>query len=192
MKLTIGATVNLEHYENLRVEVQEEMGAEAGITLSDLVGTLVDIMQAFGRNEEHAKAAIDSYCCRILGMGSPPAAEQAGVTKSPEPEKTVTPEPKGTAKPAQEAKPSSPPVDKPTEKEVQAAAYTGGSGAFQGTLDAGATRVTKSGGKCDVCKVEVPMAVWIAGMTFLGRGLCKTHLDEQIAAAEKRKHERGK
>jgi hypothetical protein len=62
--LTIGVTVNLEHYENLRLEVNGE--AESAEDAEDLVRFLDDILGKFGREDQATAERVDSYRRRVL------------------------------------------------------------------------------------------------------------------------------
>ena len=209
MKLKIGITINLENYENLRLDIEEELGGERGVTLSDLIAAFADIMQAFGRNDEHAKAAIDAYCSRILGIGkqvgeektkiwfagplpgvvgpSPPCGEEKPAAQ----EKTPSSQPEGTAKPEAAQKPPSPPVEQPapaTAKEPEKPSVHADAKVFQGTLSG---KAVPSGGKCADCGAEdVPKAVADASKTFTGRVLCRLCLDKESERAEKKRQEK--
>jgi hypothetical protein len=64
-KLSIGITINLENYENLRLEVDGEVAnredAEA------LVAYLDDVLAGMGRSDPATARKIDSYRGRVLG-----------------------------------------------------------------------------------------------------------------------------
>jgi hypothetical protein len=62
--LTIGVTVNLEHYENLRLEVNGEVGS-AG-EADDLILFLDQILGRFGRADPGTAERVDSYRRRVL------------------------------------------------------------------------------------------------------------------------------
>jgi len=62
--LTIGVTVNLEHYENLRVEVSGEV--DSPHDAEELSGFLTTILGSFGRNDPATADRIDSYRRRVL------------------------------------------------------------------------------------------------------------------------------
>jgi hypothetical protein len=49
--LTIGVTINLEHYENLRLEVNGE--SESAAEADDLIRFLDEILGRFGREDTH-------------------------------------------------------------------------------------------------------------------------------------------
>jgi hypothetical protein len=62
--LTIGVTVNLEHYENLRLEVNGE--AESAADADDLVRFLDEILGRFGRQDPPTAERVDSYRKRVF------------------------------------------------------------------------------------------------------------------------------
>ncbi|MDD1719030.1 MAG: hypothetical protein LUQ25_03125, partial [Methanoregulaceae archaeon] len=80
--LTIGITVNLDNYENLRVEVTGE--AEQPGDAARLVGFLDEVLAGLGRGDEATAARVDSYRKRVLaivpeaGTGEPVGAPEAG------------------------------------------------------------------------------------------------------------------
>jgi len=204
MKLTLGVTVNLQNYENLRLEVEDEVGGEQGVTLSDLVATFADVMKFFGRKDPHAKAAIDSYIFRILGISEPPQ-EPGGEEKPAVPQETpsspaqpedispvspaATPpapaEPPAhlVAKTAADAVKVPPKAKPPKEKKAEAAAP-------QVTLGEGEEAGKMVGGNCSVCGVPVPYTIWKVSMLFLGAGYCQGHMDTEIDKAKKKRDEK--
>jgi hypothetical protein len=62
--LVIGVTVNLEHYENLRLEVSGE--AESVQDADDLIGYLDGVLGRLGREDPATAERIDSYRRRVL------------------------------------------------------------------------------------------------------------------------------
>lgn len=75
-RLTLGVTINLGHYENLRVEVEGEPGEEP----ATLAAFLDDLLASFGRSDPPTAALIDTYRSRIRW--------QPGKEDDPAPEKT--------------------------------------------------------------------------------------------------------
>jgi hypothetical protein len=63
-KLSIGITVNLENYENLKVEVEGE--AEGSREAEELIDYLDGVLSNFGRNDPETKKRIDSYRRKVL------------------------------------------------------------------------------------------------------------------------------
>jgi hypothetical protein len=62
--LTIGVTINLEHYENLRVEVNGE--AESAAEADSLIRFLDEILGRFGQKDPATRERVDSYRQRVL------------------------------------------------------------------------------------------------------------------------------
>ncbi len=73
-RLTIGVTVNLGHYENLRVEVEGEPGESA----TDLARVLDGVLATFGRADPPTAELVDRYRERVLARGTG-ALETPGV-----------------------------------------------------------------------------------------------------------------
>jgi hypothetical protein len=72
--LTIGVTVNLEHYENLRLEVSGEVDSpEDAEELSRFLDT---ILVRFGRSDPATAERIDSYRRRVLPGSAGIASEK--------------------------------------------------------------------------------------------------------------------
>jgi len=70
--LTIGVTVNLEHYENLRLEVSGEVDSPADAI--ELAGFLDDILGRFGRGDPATTEHVDSYRKRVFPAREPAPA----------------------------------------------------------------------------------------------------------------------
>ncbi|KAF5071321.1 hypothetical protein DSECCO2_213040 [anaerobic digester metagenome] len=62
--VTIGVTVNLENYENLRVEVSDEVETQQGA--DGLVAFLDGMLSRLGRNDPVTASRIDHYRRRVL------------------------------------------------------------------------------------------------------------------------------
>ena len=62
--LTIGVTINLEHYENLRVEVNGE--AETAAEADSLICFLDEMLGRFGQKDPATRERVDSYRRRVL------------------------------------------------------------------------------------------------------------------------------
>ncbi len=65
-KLSIGITVNLENYENLRIEVDGEV--ESRGDAEALVAYLDDVLAGMGRSDPATARKIDSYRSRVLSI----------------------------------------------------------------------------------------------------------------------------
>ena len=87
-RLTIGVTVNLGHYENLRVEVEGEPGESA----RELAGFLDGVLATFGRADPPTAGLIDRYRERVLAHGTGPG-EAPGVECGDAPSPDALPPP---------------------------------------------------------------------------------------------------
>lgn len=65
-KLSIGITVNLENYENIRVEVDGEVTSREDAEA--LVAYLDEVLAGMGRSDPATAKKIDSYRSRVLGL----------------------------------------------------------------------------------------------------------------------------
>jgi hypothetical protein len=98
--LTIGVTINLEHYENLRLEVNGEV--ESVAEADGLIRFLDEILGRFGREDPATRERVDSYRRRVLppipsdgtmsepvnlpALERPPEKTEAGATTGSGPE----------------------------------------------------------------------------------------------------------
>lgn len=67
--LSIGVTVNLEHYENLRLEVNGEVDSPEDA--NDLIAYLDTVLGQMGRGDPATAERIDSYRQRVLARNTP-------------------------------------------------------------------------------------------------------------------------
>lgn len=113
--LTIGITVNLENYENLRLEVTGEVTDQHEV--QELIGFLDQTLTTFGRGNPATIALIEKYRARVLstGDGSP-----ALYSHEPEPE---WPDMEAPALPQQ---PLTPPAEATPAPVTEPAAPSGG------------------------------------------------------------------
>ncbi|MBN1194669.1 MAG: hypothetical protein JXA08_04895 [Methanomicrobiaceae archaeon] len=86
--LTIGITVNLEHYENLRLDVEGEV--ETQEDADRLVAYLDGVLAGMGRDDPDTMKRVDSYRRRVLGQ-VPQAAPAAAPSPAVPPEKPERP-----------------------------------------------------------------------------------------------------
>lgn len=75
-RVAIGITVNLEHYENLRLEVEGEAGDQE--EAAGLVAFLDELLGRFGEGDEKVRERIENYRRRVL-----PARSSAATQKIP-------------------------------------------------------------------------------------------------------------
>jgi hypothetical protein len=73
-RLSIGITINLEHYENLRLELDGEISDESDA--NSLVACLDGVLAQLGRNDPDTAARIDSYRRRVLYPATGPSLEE--------------------------------------------------------------------------------------------------------------------
>lgn len=75
-RLTIGVTVNLERYENLRVAVEGDV--ESREDAENLVRYLDDVLAGFGKNDPETEKQIANYRFRVLPGADDAADNMAG------------------------------------------------------------------------------------------------------------------
>ncbi|MCU0632236.1 MAG: hypothetical protein MUC66_04575 [Methanolinea sp.] len=88
--LTIGITVNLEHYENLRLEVNGEVQSQDDAR--DLARFLYDVMGTYGRGDPATMERIENFRRRVLPV--PDGTGETGSTAFHQ--ATTPPVPTGT------------------------------------------------------------------------------------------------
>lgn len=133
--LAIGITVNLENYENLRLEVSGEVSAEEDV--EELIRFLDGVLSRFGRGSPETKERIESYRRRVIqspeGVEATISPHRVAESVTPVHEATAesevapqgieaqesTSEPAVTVQPSMEAHASSPPPSQPATKEEE-------------------------------------------------------------------------
>ena len=60
-RITISTTVNLQNYENIRIEVE-------GNNAEECKKMIVDALCTFGKKHEATRQYIDSYLLRVFGV----------------------------------------------------------------------------------------------------------------------------
>jgi hypothetical protein len=78
---TIGITINLENYENLRLEVQGEVGADGDT--EDLIAFLDGMLVRLGHGDEATGELVDVYRRRVLALPGTGAVPPAQARPSP-------------------------------------------------------------------------------------------------------------
>jgi hypothetical protein len=73
--LTVGVTVNLEHYENLRLEVSGDVENERDA--DELVSFLDHLLGKMGRGDPATAEAVDSYRSRVFSFNPELPADEA-------------------------------------------------------------------------------------------------------------------
>ncbi|NYT08063.1 MAG: hypothetical protein GKC05_07415 [Methanomicrobiales archaeon] len=151
--LTIGVTVNLEHYENLRIEVSGDV--ESAEDAGELAGFLDDILGRFGRGDPATAGLVDAYRRRVLPVREPapgtPGHEGVGSGTPPEDTGGGFPLPGDAPAPA-------PAVRPPDAAPAPQAAGTDGAPA------------------CEVCGGTVTAAEQKMSRLFTSRTLCRACL----------------
>jgi hypothetical protein len=158
-RLTIGVTVNLEHYENLRVDVEGEV--ENDQDANELVRFLDRTLAGFGRADPATAKRVDSYRERVLSSRPIGSTCYTGVCALPEnltpyispTEGTVLKDPKSPPTP------SGLPGGKDTDR--------------QGSLT---MNNPDTPFHCDACGAPVSAAEKKASQLFASKTLCKTCL----------------
>jgi hypothetical protein len=99
--LTIGITINLENYENLRLDVQGEVGEDGNV--EGLISFLDGMLLRLGHGDQATAERVEAYRRRVLKLPEPAAAapvqarrEEAPPAGAPAPRPvsgTVSPEP---------------------------------------------------------------------------------------------------
>jgi hypothetical protein len=144
--LTIGVTVNLEHYENLRLEVSGEVDSPKDA--EELSRFLDTILVRFGRSDPATADRIDSYRRRVL-PGS------AGIASDKNGSEEIQPPPIG-----EDAEPS--PLVTPAAPEIPLQQMKGS------LAGAGTPTVT-----CSSCGAPVSPAEQKMSQLFTSRTLCR-------------------
>lgn len=185
--LTIGVTINLDNYENLRLEVDGEVCTDQDA--EDLIVFLDGMITRLGRGDPATAERLDAYRRRVFGLPAgvsdapaPPQASPAPPAQDeltpPEPpvitgEVEGGPEVAGPA-PAPEEAPVEVPVKPVTAKAAPMAAEEKASPA---TSPAPSDQVsTPPSGEevcCEECGAVVTGAQAKVSQMFMGRTLCK-------------------
>ncbi|MHC1627097.1 MAG: hypothetical protein ACXQTG_04970 [Methanoculleaceae archaeon] len=142
----IGITVNLDNYENIRLEAEGEVETEEDAM--ELISFIDGVLGEIGRGDERTRSKIESYRSRVLSS----ATRRGGV-----PVEEAVPSPVEPREPA--AVQSSPPG---------AGAATGGAV----TEDKGRTE-PPAVDVCEECGAPVTAAQKKVSQMFLGRTLCR-------------------
>jgi hypothetical protein len=115
-ELTIGGTINLGNYENIRFEVKSPIRDNSDF--EELIGGWSDALGRLGRGDPQTAAAVDSFIRRVIGTPAEVPTPE-GVPAAPTPAPKAAAEPKRI--PVSEVKPvkPEPPTPKPAgEKPI--------------------------------------------------------------------------
>ncbi|TAJ44226.1 hypothetical protein [Methanofollis fontis] len=161
--LTLGITVNLENYENIRLEVSGDV--ETPEEAEELAGFLDTILSRLGRGDDATAERVDSYRRRVFstkpakmggGTGTQMVLEEIQPEITAEPAEAPAPEPPvQPAEPAVIPAPASAPAEAPAAPKPAPVAED----------------------CCEECGVEVPKTQKQMSRLFLNRTLCKACMD---------------
>ena len=117
--LTIGITINLENYENLRLDVEGEVGEDGDA--GDLIAFLDSMLARLGHGDQATAERVEAYRRRVLAMPATVVAAAPGpVVVRREEELRVQVRPAPAAEPAPPARPRAAPAAE-APKETPAA-----------------------------------------------------------------------
>ncbi|MDV2481650.1 hypothetical protein F8E02_06455 [Methanoculleus sp. Wushi-C6] len=102
-EVTIGITINLQNYENLRLEVEGDVETQEDV--DELITFLDGVLARLGRGDPATAERVDAYRRRVLKARS---ADQERPAEEPVEAEAETPAP--AAPPVREEEPAAPPV----------------------------------------------------------------------------------
>ncbi|KAF5072925.1 hypothetical protein DSECCO2_197110 [anaerobic digester metagenome] len=187
-EVTIGITINLENYENLRLEVEGDV--ETHEDVDDLITFLDGILARLGRGDQATAERVDAYRRRVLAARPAVPETPAPEKKAPEPPAPVaepvareeearacpTPEviaaaippapepPRVPQKPEEKppAQPEAAPVQEPPQQEPAPAKPS----------------AAPAGDVCEVCGAEVTKSQAKLSQLFMSKTLCKKCMEQ--------------
>ncbi|MCK9299519.1 MAG: hypothetical protein M0P21_11245 [Methanoculleus sp.] len=176
-EVTIGITINLENYENLRLEVEGDV--ETHEDVDDLITFLDGILSRLGRGDPATAERVDAYRRRVLAArpavpeipapekkAAEPAApvtepaprEEAETKACPPPEvieAAIPPAPEPPAKPEENAPAQAPPVQESAKPSAAPAEDV-----------------------CEMCGAEVTKSQAKLSRLFMNKTLCKKCMEQ--------------
>lgn len=191
--LTLGITVNLDNYENLRLEVAGEV--ESQEDADELAGYLDEILGRLGRGDEATAERVDAYRRRVFSTKKTTEPEHAAPLKeqtvlvppieveeeekgetAPTPEKPTEPSPAPTPAPEKPAAPAPEPV--PSTPTPVAAAPT--PAPEKPAEPAPTPKPAPAAGEavCEECGAPVQKTQKQMSQLFLNKVLCKDCMDK--------------
>ncbi|MCM2465659.1 hypothetical protein [Methanoculleus oceani] len=190
-EVTIGITINLENYENLRLEVEGDV--ETREDVDDLITFLDGMLARLGRGDQATAERVDAYRRRVLAVK--PAAPQAPAReeKAPEPAATTTPEtepaPREEEKacpspeiieraiPAAPEHPEPPRIPEPPAKPLEAVPAQPEAAPEQAPV---AAKPPAAPGEdvCEMCGAEVTKSQAKLSQLFMSKTLCKKCMEQ--------------
>ena len=104
--LSIGITINLENYENLRLDVEGEVGDDGNA--EDLISFLDGMLARLGHGDQVTAERVEAYRRRVLAMPGTVAATPVPVRREAEPAPQAPRQASGGAPPEPASKPREP------------------------------------------------------------------------------------
>ena len=177
--MTIGVTINLYNYENVRLEVEDVCPTLAEV--DDLKAYLDGILAGLGRSEENTRRKIDQYRARLLVPAKDPTT-RAPVPPPPaktSPAKDAPLPPEEVEKNRQKAESLGlePPAATPGLTAQEAAACLVKTGEVLKAAGVVATVVPDTGIVCEECGTPISTTQEKLSVMFLSKTLCKTCMD---------------
>ncbi len=189
-EVTIGVTINLENYENLRLEV--EGGVETHEDVDDLIRFLDGMLARLGRGDPVIAGRVDAYRQRVLAL-QPPEPETATPPAPEHPSPAI--EIIGTATPPVQQDPSSPAISiietaTPPAPEHPPAVQKPDAGASglpepevaQAPLQPEPLEAkppaAPAGDICEICGAEVTKSQAKLSRLFMSKTLCKKCMEQ--------------
>lgn len=99
-ELTIGGTINLGNYENIRFEVKSPIRDMAD--LDEMIGGWSEALGRLGRGDPQTAAAVDSFIRRVIGEPIDVESSTSGIPVDPVPTVQAAPVPVKVVEPVQD------------------------------------------------------------------------------------------
>ncbi|KLK89294.1 hypothetical protein SZ63_02375 [Methanoculleus sediminis] len=191
-EVTIGITINLENYENLRLEVEGDV--ETQEDADDLITFLDGILARLGRGDQATAERVDAYRRRVLAarpaVPAAPAPEKkaaepaAPVTEPAPPEEKACPSPEviAAAIPPAPEHPEPPRIPRPPEKPEEKPAAQPEAAPAEAPPQQEPAPAKPSGAPaedvCEVCGAEVTKSQAKLSQLFMSKTLCKKCMEQ--------------
>lgn len=195
-EVTIGITINLENYENLRLEVEGDV--ETHEDVDNLITFLDGVLARLGRGDQATAERVDAYRRRVLAARPAVPGEPRPEKKAPEPPAPVTeparreeeekkacptPEVIEAAIPQAPERPEPPRMSRPPEKQeekvlVQPEAVPVQAPAAQQEPIPVKPAGTPAEDVCEACGAEVTKSQAKLSQLFMSRTLCKKCMEQ--------------
>ncbi len=164
---SIGITINLDNYENLRLDIGGEIENEQDA--EELIGFLDRILSRLGRGTKETAQRVDSYRSRVFTL------QKAEETPAPEPEKPAAPkrEPPEEKAPAAAPAPAAAAPKRTPEPPAQPAAAAARPPETPVQSSPAAAAPPSAEFVCEECQAPVSKGQNQMSQLFTGRTLCK-------------------